>query len=160
MKTLHSNRHQQHGFTLVELVMVIVIAGLLATYALPRFFSKDSFENRGFYTEVVNAVRYAQQLAVAVNCATRVDLTSNSYSVTLESDGANCNAPAFGILAPDPVTGQPGFTGSNTDVTISTSPSTLSFQFSALGQATADVTVSVGGYSFLLHSSTGYIEEL
>ena len=136
--------------------MVIVIAGLLATFALPRFFNKDSFENRGFYTEVLNAVRYAQQLAVAINCNTQVTLTSNSYTVTMATNLNNCAGSGYGD-APDPVTGQLGFTGSSTSVNDVT-PAT--FQFTALGTANTDTTITVGGYRFRVHSSTGYIEEI
>lgn len=149
--------YQQRGFTLVELVMVIIIAGMLATYALPRFFSKDSFENRGFYTEVLNAVRYAQQLAVAINCDTQVALTGNSYTVTIADNPSICDGSAIATPAPDPVTGQSGFTGSSSSATISSS--TGAFSFNALGQASTDATVSTGGYSFTVHAATGYIEE-
>lgn len=145
------------GFTLIEIVMVIIIAGLLATYALPRFFSKDRFENRGVYTEVLNAVRYAQQLAVAINCATRVELTDSSYEVTLENDGAACDTPAFGIPAPNPVTGQLGF--NKTDLPVTITRSTNTFNFTALGEANTDVSVTIGGYSFQVIMATGYIQE-
>lgn len=150
--------YQQRGFTLVELVMVIIIAGMLATYALPRFFSKDRFENRGFYTEVLNAVRYAQQLAVAINCNTRVTLTANSYTVTIADNPSICDGSAIATSAPDPVTGQSGFTGNSSSATISSSAG--AFSFNALGQASTDVTVSAGGYSFRVIRETGYIQEI
>ncbi len=153
---LFSNDRQQ-GFTLVELVLVIIMAGLLATYALPRFFNSDSFEDRGFYTEDLNAVRYAQQLAVAINCATRVQLTANTYTVTLDNDGLACDTPVFGIPAPNPVTGQPGFNGISNTVIINPTPT---IQFTALGTANADVIINVGGLMFRVHGTTGYIEEL
>lgn len=136
--------------------MVIIIAGSLATYALPRFFNQDSFENRGFYTEVLNAVRYAQQLAVAINCNTQVTLTSNTYTVNMDSDSAMCNGMAFGTPAPDPVTGQAGFSGTSPDAGLTAD----SIQFNALGQANKTVTISYGGYSFQVIQETGYIEEL
>lgn len=147
--------YRSRGFTLVETVLVIIIAGLLAFTALPRFFNQDSFENRGFYTEVLNAVRYAQQLAVATNCDVKVELTSNTFTVYIW-DGGACNAGTLSGAAPDPVTGQAGFTGSSTSATIS--PAT-DFQFNALGEASATTTVTVGGHSFTVHAATGYIEE-
>lgn len=33
-------RHMQHGFTLLELLVVMVIIGLLASYVAPRFFDQ------------------------------------------------------------------------------------------------------------------------
>ena len=38
----------QRGFTLVELVTVMVIIGILSATAAPRFFDTDVFANRGY----------------------------------------------------------------------------------------------------------------
>jgi MSHA pilin protein MshC len=56
-----------HGFTIVELVTVMVILGLLAAVAMPRFFQKDSFDARSFADQNVSMLRYAQKLAIAQN---------------------------------------------------------------------------------------------
>ena len=154
----------QRGFTLVELVTVMVIIGLISAVAIPRFFDSQRFDDRGFYTEVINAVRYAQQLAVAINCNTQVDLVSgtpSTYTITLANNPANpasCAAGPFTTPAPNPVTGQTGFTGSSSSTDITATIST--FTFSALGVPSATPTITVGGRQFRVNAVTGYIEEL
>ena len=53
------------GFTLVELIVVIGIAALLAAIIGPRFVGRDTFASRGFFDEATETVRYAQKLSVA-----------------------------------------------------------------------------------------------
>lgn len=53
------------GFTLVELVTVMVVVGVLAAFAVPRFVGRTGFESRGFYDQAQGIVRYAQKIAIA-----------------------------------------------------------------------------------------------
>lgn len=137
--------------------MVIVIAGLLAVYALPRFFNKDSFQDRGAYTELLSAVRYAQQLAVAINCNTQIALTADTYTVTIDDDPVLCSGSSFGTPAPDPVTRELGFSRT-VAVTINPTPTLVFTPLGRLAAGTPDTTITAGGYSFTVISDTGFIQ--
>jgi MSHA pilin protein MshC len=54
--THHSSRSA--GYTIVELVTVIVILGVLGAIAGPRFFGTRVFSERGYADEVASAMRY------------------------------------------------------------------------------------------------------
>lgn len=73
------------GFTVIELVLVIVIVAVLGAIAGPRFFDNATFDERAFHDELVASLRYAQKVAVASGCPVQVDITSTSYSLTQQA---------------------------------------------------------------------------
>lgn len=58
-------RQRARGFTMIELVTVIVLVGILAAFAAPRFMQNEAFDARTFTDQNLNMLRYAQKLAIA-----------------------------------------------------------------------------------------------
>jgi MSHA pilin protein MshC len=65
---------RERGFTLVELVTCIIIMGVLAAVAAPKFFDNQPFTERGYADELAAALRVAQKVAVASDCEVAVTI--------------------------------------------------------------------------------------
>ena len=50
---------------MIELVAVIVLVGILAAFAAPRFMQNEAFDARTFTDQNLSMLRYAQKLAIA-----------------------------------------------------------------------------------------------
>ena len=70
-----------NGYTLIELVLVIVLIGVLSISAIPKLFNPTSFTERFYYDEVKAVLRLAQKISVASGCDTEVVTTVNSMSI-------------------------------------------------------------------------------
>lgn len=142
------------GFTLVELVLVIVVIGILAAVVGPRFFDRQTFDDRLYAEEVRAALRHAQKLALAGGCRIRFALDASGYSVQRDAD-CEGSASAFAPV-PDPYTGQAPYTGTPPDGTALSAPFTV--EFDALGRSSTAVSVTLGaGHAVRVEAETGFV---
>ena len=72
----------QAGFTLAELVVVMVVTGILAVVAVPRMLDMDQFSARGTRDFVGAALRYAQKSAIAMRRNVCVTVGATQLTVT------------------------------------------------------------------------------
>jgi len=93
---LPGRRAGQFGFTLVELIMVIVIVGIIGAVIAPRFFSRTTFDASGYNNQVIALLRHGQKLAIAQNRNVFVRLNGSSVALCYN---ATCSAGAR-VLAP------------------------------------------------------------
>ena len=142
------------GFTVVELVVVIVLLGILSVYAVPRFVGVASFETSGFYQETVSAARYANRLAVGRGEPVRIRFNAQGYKLFYQGD------------TPLPKQGHPVSSNNRTDISLSSDTSGISLPhnatFDALGRCSqgceGNLTISVDGRDMTIYEETGYVD--
>lgn len=76
------HRARKHGFTLVELVMVIVMMAALATVALPRMTDADLWRLRAYGDDLTSQVQRARRLALAQRRPLTATLQASGLTVT------------------------------------------------------------------------------
>jgi MSHA pilin protein MshC len=139
------------GYTLAELVIVIVIAAILAAIAIPQFNQRE-IDAAWYHEQVRSAVRHAQRTAVAQRRCVFVSVTATQ--VALFYGDASC------AITATPVTqladGQAYALNAPAGTAVSAAPSP--FRFNGLGQPSSAATVTVGGRTVTVNAETGYVQ--
>jgi len=140
------------GFTLAELVIVIVIAAILAAIAIPQFNLRE-IDATWFHEQVRSGVRYAQRTAIAQRRCIFVSVNANQLELFYDN-GGNCLISATRVRElsknEDVVLNAP------TGVTLSAAPNP--FSFNGLGQPSSAASVSVDGKTVTVNAETGYVQ--
>lgn len=111
---------------MVELVTVLVMAGILSLMAAPSLLDHTALDSRSFYDQLVSTLRYAQKAAlaqyryicVAFDTGSRITLTYNASAPTSSAcSGAPLMSPdgqsAYSVTPPEGVTISIADAGSN-----------------------------------------------
>lgn len=141
-------RRPTAGFTLTELVVVIVIATILSAFAVSRINTR-SFDTEGFANRVAAMVRYAQKLAIGQRRTVVVVTTAGN--VRLCYTDAGCASAVHEPPGTDPFS-------YNAPSGVSLSATTISFN--ALGRPGAAATITVTGdvaRTITIEAETGYV---
>lgn len=145
------------GFTLLELVVVIVITGILAAVIVPRLTDNSTYGDLGFYNDVKFILRYAQKAAVAQRRPVCVNFTATTVYLTYD--------PAFGAVIPNCTSnltgpdGQPPYTVSaGAQAGFAAVPANFYFNPQGQPSATPSVTFSSGAPNVTIASDTGYVQ--
>jgi MSHA pilin protein MshC len=148
----HGSFDNQRGFTLIELIMVMVIVGIMAIFVAPRFFDANVFQARGFSDQVQATLRYAQKEAIAQHRLVCAALAATSLSLTIANTSAavTCTPSLLLPAGGSSITAPSGVTMTYTSA---------NFTFDALGRTAAAQTISISGAtnSIIVEAETGYV---
>ena len=148
---------RSRGFTLVELVMVIVLVGILAAVVAPRL-DLRGFDSSAAAAELVGAIRYAQTMSMAHGGV-------ETYAVRLEAGGYR--VLRNGVATVDPFRNSGAYVSGWQGITLAPTgeisfdargaPACTGFDCTASAQA---ISISRGGVGsqIVLQPVTGYVQ--
>lgn len=155
----------RNGFTMIEIIAVLVLIGIVTAVITTRFISVDSSKQTAFVSAVKNQIRYVQTMAM-----------KNSGNVGgTQYWGIKCNGLNYWLFKggdPDVVSGEllPGEESVNVSLSakgVTMSGFVLFFDrygipysgsVGSIVKITAPLTVTVGSHAFSVTPETGFIQ--
>lgn len=135
-----------NGFSLMELVTVLVIAGILAAVVIPQF-NPQQIDASWFYEQVKSGIRYGQRQAVAQR--------RTVYVVVSASTLALCYDPACGSGVSNFATGAAYVLSAPPGVSLTP----VTFSYNGLGQPSSGTSIGVGALPpITVTAETGYVQ--
>ena len=77
------------GFTIIELIMVVVLIGILAVSVVPKFMDTSAISLQGGAAMVAADIRYTQELAMSTHSPKTITFTTSDTFYTVNSQTMN-----------------------------------------------------------------------
>lgn len=151
---------REAGFTLVELIVVMVLLGILAFNVLPKFGNISDYTGPTFHDDIVSALRYVQKTAVSHRRLVCANLGGNGLTVQI---AASNPASACSHDLPLPPTNAASVLSSDPAVGVASPPGMLYFQpdgrvsTDGAGTALFNDTLTVGGLPVVVVGASGHV---
>jgi MSHA pilin protein MshC len=95
-------RQQHRGFTLVEILTVVVILGIVSAVVVPQLGSRDDLRAASATRQVMADLIYAQSRAIATQHKQYVQFNGNQYTISSRSDDLAPLAPITHPITKEP----------------------------------------------------------
>ena len=143
--------HNKKGFSLIELVVVIVMLGVLAAVIFPRL-NLTSFQQTGFFQQALSAIRHAQKLAVSSRCDVAVVINAGGCTLSWSGTPAGCPNTVINNIA----SGLANFCANGT----AEGTPTATITFDNIGRPDAEKTIVFGSRTLRVEAETGFAHEI
>jgi MSHA pilin protein MshC len=164
-------KQNDSGFTMVELISVLIIVAIMSVYAIGQLNFTSVFSQKGVYDKLRAGLEYAGKAAVAQRryvcvCVGSTCATANSATFTVDTQSPDTVGATFcgnaasqvplTLPAPDrDCGGASNAVCSKSNATIAPAGGVSSFKFNPQGQASASVGITVTGQNNLTGSVCG-----
>ncbi|MBU2863600.1 prepilin-type N-terminal cleavage/methylation domain-containing protein [Reinekea forsetii] len=78
----------EKGFSLVELIIVIILLGILSVITTPRFFNKTTFQDSFDRSQFSNALAWVRNRSITSQCTHEVRVSTSGWTTFRD---ANCS---------------------------------------------------------------------
>ncbi|GBG02347.1 MSHA biogenesis protein MshC [Azospira sp. I13] len=148
--------YKHRGFTLVELITTMILLGILAAYAIPRFGGRHGFESRGFADQMLTVLQDARRTAIAQHRWVCVEANGANVAVTRAAKAADTSCT---VSLTNPNANGNYVLPVPSAVAAYTIPLTVSFD--PLGRRSGTAVFPINGvegnFSLTIEAETGYV---
>ena len=163
-------RRKFRGYSILELVVTILIAGILAAVATARFVGRSGFESRGYFDQAITVVRHAQKTAIAQRRSVIVTISADRIAVCYD---AGCGARVVSTInlarasataAANCLSDSTWLCAGRPDGVSAVSSTAATITFDGLGRPSTAATITISGAEggdltrqIIVEAETGYV---
>ena len=140
------SKNRQEGFSLIELITVIIVLGIISVLAFSRFDNADTVAVQTGRDQVLNALFVAQQLAMVRSSDDSVQVRLDATSVNIIENAAPLNrgGVSYPLTLPEGVSITSGTGDYDYDKLGRTAPATIAL---SRGGTSASIELEASGYA-------------